>query len=125
MVGTFARILGLVFVAVGILGFIPSLTPDGNLLGYFPVNTLHNVAHIVLGLWGLAAAGSMGGAVAYMKSLAVIYALLAVLGLIPATNTLFGLMPLHGADVWLHAALAVVAAYFGFGPPAKAPAPAA
>ncbi|MGQ0704332.1 MAG: DUF4383 domain-containing protein [Gemmatimonadales bacterium] len=125
MVGTFARVLGVVFVAVGILGFFPSLTPDGNLLGYFPVNTLHNIAHIVLGLWGLAAANSMSGAVTYMKSIAVIYALLAVLGLIAATNTLFGLMPLHGADVWLHAGLAVVAGYLGFGPPAKAVAPAA
>jgi hypothetical protein len=37
-----------------------------------------------------------------------------VLGLIPATSTTFGLVPIYGNDVWLHAGLAVVAAYFGF-----------
>jgi hypothetical protein len=123
MVATFARVFGIVFVAVGILGFVPTLTPEGNLLGLFPVNAAHNVAHILLGIWGLSSAGSATKAVGYMKAIAVIYALLAILGLIPATNTLFGLMPLHGADVVLHAVLAVVAAYLGFGPPAKAAAP--
>jgi hypothetical protein len=50
----------------------------------------------------------------------VIYAVLAVLGLIPATNTLFGLAPIHSADVWLHGALALVTGYLGFGPQPKA-----
>ena len=120
MVGRLARLLGVVFVAVGLLGFIPQATPNGALLGIFPVNTLHNIVHIALGLWGLAVGGSMAGAVSYMRGLTVIYALLAVLGLFPATNTLFGLVPLHGADVGLHAVLALVAAYLGFGPPSKA-----
>ena len=44
----------------------------------------------------------------------MIYAVLVVLGLIPAVNTLFGLLPIHGHDVWLHAVLALPAAYFGF-----------
>jgi hypothetical protein len=34
--------------------------------------------------------------------------------LIPPLDTLFGLTPLFGNDIWLHAALAVIAAYFGF-----------
>lgn len=126
MVGKFARLLGVVFLAVGVLGFFPQATPNGVLLGVFPVNTLHNIVHCALGLWGLAAGGTMAAAVMYMRALTLIYGLLAVLGLIPATNTLFGLVPLHGADVALHAAFAVIAAYFGFGPPSKlAPAPAA
>jgi hypothetical protein len=40
--------------------------------------------------------------------------LLAILGLIPATNTMFGLVPIYGNDVWLHAGTALIAAYFGF-----------
>jgi hypothetical protein len=79
----------------------------------FHVNALHNIVHLLFGLWGLAAWRS-GGAIAYAKGVAVIYALLAVLGLIPATASGFGLVPLGGNDVWLHAALAVVAAYFGW-----------
>jgi hypothetical protein len=45
---------------------------------------------------------------------AVIYALLTVMGLVPALYTTFGLIPLYGNDVWLHAVLALVAAYFGW-----------
>lgn len=46
--------------------------------------------------------------------MALIYGLRTVLGLIPATSTAFGLVPIYGNDVWLHAALAAVAAYFGY-----------
>lgn len=126
MVRTFALLFGIVFLAVGILGFVPGaaepathegLTMTQNsamLLGLFPVNLLHNVVHILFGLWGLAAYRSVGGAVGYFRAVAVIYALLTVLGLLPQTQTLFGFVPLHGNDVILHAVLAIVAAYFGF-----------
>jgi hypothetical protein len=43
-----------------------------------------------------------------------VYAIFAVMGLIPGLDTVFGLVPLHGNDVWLHALLAAGAAYFGF-----------
>jgi hypothetical protein len=29
-------------------------------------------------------------------------------------STLFGMLPMHGHDVWLHAATAAAAAYFGW-----------
>lgn len=126
MVRTFALLFGIVFLAVGVAGFIPGvaepathpgLTMTQNsamLLGLFPVNLLHNVVHLLFGLWGIAAYRSVGGSVGYFRAVAVIYALLTVLGLLPQTNTLFGFVPLHGNDVWLHAVLALVAAYFGF-----------
>ncbi len=120
---TFAMIFGIVFLAVGVLGFVPGVVQNsmgeglhqhGMLLGLFPISPLHNAAHILFGLWGLAASRSLGGAVAYFKVVAVAYALLAILGLIPSTAYLFNMIPLGGNDVWLHAALAIVAAYFGF-----------
>jgi uncharacterized protein DUF4383 len=43
-----------------------------------------------------------------------VYAVLLVMGLIPGLDTVMGLVPLHGNDVWLHAGIAAVAAYFGF-----------
>jgi hypothetical protein len=124
----FALIFGIVFLAVGIAGFIPGLThehthPDvrldsgmGLLFGLFPVNVLHNIVHILFGLWGLAAAKSAPAARAYGKTVAVAYALLTVMGLVPAMNlhTTFGLVPIYGNDIWLHALLAAVGAYFGF-----------
>jgi hypothetical protein len=50
----------------------------------------------------------------FARALAILYGLLAVLGLIPGLNTLFGMVPLHGHDVWLHAGTAMIAAYFGW-----------
>ena len=86
----------------------------GDLLGLFPVNILHNVVHLLFGVWGLLAYKSLGASKSYAKGVAIIYALLTVMGLVPALNTTFGLIPIYGNDVWLHAALALVAAYFGF-----------
>jgi Domain of unknown function (DUF4383) len=50
----------------------------------------------------------------YARVVAITYAALTVMGLIPGLKTLFGLVPLYGHDVWLHAVLAIIAAYFGF-----------
>lgn len=125
---TFALIFGIVFLVVGAGGFIPGLTdhtatPDpglsmthgyGHELGMFPINTLHNIVHIIFGIWGLLAYKSYSGARNYARGVAIIYALFTVMGLIPGMNTTFGLVPLYGADVILHALLALVAAYFGF-----------
>lgn len=131
--GTMAMVFGVVFVLVGLSGFFPSPPPmhapplsvehgHGLALGLFPINTLHNIVHLFFGVLGIAAArGVLVGARSYFQMVAAIYALLAVLGLIPATQTTFGLIPIWGYDVWLHAGLAAVAAYFGFAAPAGVP----
>lgn len=123
---TAALVFGVVFVLVGLVGFFPAPPPPGApplavehghglALGIFPINTLHNVVHLLFGVLGIAAArGAIMSARGYFQLVAISYALLTVLGLVPATQTTFGLVPLWGADVWLHAALAALAAYFGF-----------
>ena len=130
----FALAYGIVFLLVGIAGFIPGLvTPHepaaaaeveaetgfGRLFGLFPINVWHNLVHIAFGIWGLAAYRTFSAARTYARAVAVIYAVLAVMGLIPVLNTTFGLIPLYGHDVWLHILLAAVAAYFGFFAPER------
>jgi hypothetical protein len=121
---TAALVFGVVFALVGIVGFVPSPPPidapaltanhgHGLALGMFPTNTVHNLVHLLFGALGFAAWGT-GRARGYFQVLAVSYALLAVLGLNAATNTTFGLIPIWGADVYLHAAVAIVAFYYGF-----------
>lgn len=124
----FALIAGIAYLAAGILGFVPPLlfAPPGDapglaitafygyLLGLFPVNLIHNLVHLAIGAWGIAAARSMTGALMYSRTLAIVYGVLAVMGLIPGMGTLFGLAPIHGHDVWLHALTALAAAYFGW-----------
>lgn len=128
MIRKFALVFGIVFVLVGILGFIPGandhmhsdmppLAVDsfyGRLIGMFPVNALHNIVHIGIGLWGLIASRGVGASRLYGKGLAIIYGLLTIMGLVPGLNTVFGLVPIFGHDVWLHALSAIVAGYFGF-----------
>lgn len=122
----FAMVYGIAFLAIGVLGFVPGITaphthPEvtadsglGLLFGLFPVNLLHNIVHVLFGIWGLFAARSFPAARVYFKSVAIIYAVLGVMGLIPGLRTTFGLIPLYGHDIWLHFGLAAVAAYYGF-----------
>ena len=121
----FARTYGIAFLLIGLSGFVPGLSPVHDhpglavdagsrmAMGLFPVNVLHNIVHLAFGAWGLIASRSVGGARAYGKAVAIIYGLLAIMGLIPAANTTFGLVPIYGNDIWLHALLSAVAGYFG------------
>jgi hypothetical protein len=127
-VRTFALIAGIAYLAAGILGFVPQLLSPppadapqigitafyGYLLGLFPVNLMHNLVHLAIGAWGIAASRAATGARTYAKSLAVIYGILTIMGLIPGLHTMFGLAPIFGHDVWLHAVTAIIAAYFGW-----------
>lgn len=123
-----AQVLGWVFVLVGILGFVASGSsmeahPDTapRLLGIFPVNVIHNIAHLGLGIWGIVAARSWSAAKTFNLVAGGTYALLTVLAFVDPTT--FGIMPIGGNDIWLHALLAAVQLYFGL--TSRAPAGAA
>jgi hypothetical protein len=113
-----AQIFGWIFVLVAIWGFFVGggsmeTGPDApTILGLFPVNVLHNLAHLLLGVWGILAARSFSGARAYARIAGVLYIVLAILGLVdPAA---FELIPLGGADIGLHAVLGIILAGAGF-----------
>lgn len=113
-----AQILGWILALVGIAGFFVTggsmeAGPDAPaILGLFPVNVLHNLAHLILGVWGILAARTFGGARAYARIAGILYIVLAILGFVEPTG--FGLIPLGGTDVWLHVALGVILAGVGF-----------
>ena len=121
MVKGAAILFGIVFLAVGILGFVPAATPpmaDGNggmLLNIFHVNTAHNFIHIASGvvflLCGMASAGASR---TFFKIFGIVYALVAVLGFIKGDGMLMGMVANNMADVWLHVFLAVAMLYLGF-----------
>ncbi len=130
----FALATGIGYVLVGVLGFVPGMTqspPDGSpslavdagygyLFGLFPINILHNIIHLVVGMLGLVVYREYDWARTFGRGLAIVYGVLAFMGLIPGLNTTFGVVPIFGHDVWLHALTAAVAAYFGFFAPAGA-----
>lgn len=125
MVQQVARIFGVAFLLIGILGFVtggmsmeadPALAPK--ILGLFPVNVLHNVVHLLFGVWGLAASRSVTGATQYAQMAGGIYVVLAILGFVAPTT--FGLIPIGGNDIWLHALLGGVLLAVGLMAPKSA-----
>lgn len=124
----FALVIGIVYLLVGLIGFIPAFrgmdghtmpnlavnAQSGYLLGLFPINVLHNLVHLLVGVLGIGAYTNYAAARGYARGLAIFYGLLTIMGLIPVLNTTFGLIPIFGADVLLHAVTALIAAYFGF-----------
>jgi hypothetical protein len=117
-----AGVFGVIFIVVALLGFITpggmamAMAPDtGLLLGVFQVNLLHNIVHLLFGVWGLAAARSWGGSKSYFTIAGAIYAVLTCVGFLSPSG--FGLVPLGGNDIWLHAVLAI--AMLGIGLTAK------
>src|SRR2546421_12018242 len=62
MVKSMAVLFGIVFLIVGILGFVPAVTKDQMLLGIFHVNTAHNCVHLLSGVAALFCGMAGGGA---------------------------------------------------------------
>lgn len=118
-VQTAALIFGVVFLLVGIAGFIPGLTThldmlswaghhSGSLLlGVFAVSVLHNVVHLAYGVVGIIASRRFGASRAYLIGGGVVYAVLWLYGLLINRDTSMNFVPLNTADNWLHLGLAV------------------
>jgi len=69
--------------------------------------------HLAIGIAGILASRSFDAARTYSIVVGVLFALLFLMGLIPGLQTFFGLLPLHGSDVWLHLLSSLAALYFG------------
>lgn len=107
----YAIVFGVVYTAVGLVGFAVSSSLAVGTLVVFQVNIVHNLIHLVVGLAGIAAFAT-GRQVAYCRAMAVVFALVAVAGFLP--QPLLGLVPIGGFDIPLHAATAVLAALAGW-----------
>jgi hypothetical protein len=121
-----ALVVGVVFLLVGILGFIPGITTNYSemafaghqsgamLLGLFQVSVLHNIVHLLFGIAGLAMARTVAGARNFLIYGGVIYAVLWLYGLLIDQSSAANFVPLNTADNWLHLLLAVVMIGLGF-----------
>jgi hypothetical protein len=113
----FALVIGIVFLLVGILGFILNPT-EGALLGIFAVNVEHNLIHVLVGVLGIAAALT-GWPRLYAQGLGIVYLLVGILGFIPGLapdGMLLGLVHINLADNLLHLIVGAAAALVGFLP---------
>jgi hypothetical protein len=114
-----AALVGIVFLAVGVLGFIPGITThygsmsfaghmsEAKLLGLFQVSVLHNIVHLLFGIAGLALARTIGAAKSYLVVGGIIYAVLFVYGIAVPMSSGANFVPMNTADNILHLLLAL------------------
>ncbi len=115
MLKNFAILFGVVFLLLGVMGFIPQFTPEGKLLGVFRVNTAHNWVNILSGVAGLAAGFTSNHASRwYFKIFGIILLLLTILGFVYGNRLILDLIANNDADNWLHLALSAAFLYLGF-----------
>lgn len=114
-----ALAVGVVFLLVGVLGFIPGITSNygsmsfashhsmAKLLGLFQVSILHNIVHLLYGVAGMALARTVAGSRNYLVGGGIIYLVLFLYGLIVSQNSAANFVPLNPADDILHLFLGV------------------
>ncbi|MCU1264822.1 MAG: hypothetical protein JWM21_1140 [Acidobacteria bacterium] len=108
MAKTVCKLLGIVLLIVGLLGFTHILDPLGAHVG--PAYASHNLVHIVSGVLALyfGFAGSMSGAKGFCIVFGVVYLLLGVVGLVKGNLDIPALKLMLGhVDHLIHVVLGV------------------
>ena len=113
-----AGLFGLVFLLVGIAGFIPGITSNyddlallgtdsrAELLGLFRVSVIHNIVHMLFGV-GLVAAARDSWSKAYLLGGGAAYLAVAGYGLAIDLTSDANFLPVNDADNLLHIGLSL------------------
>jgi hypothetical protein len=121
-----AWLLGVVFILVGVLGFIPGITTHygdlsfaghdsgAKLLGIFQISILQNIVHLLFGAAALVLAKTADGARTYLIGGGIVYLALWIYGLVIDKDGDANFVPLNTADDWLHLGLGVTMVGLGF-----------
>ncbi|TCP30018.1 uncharacterized protein DUF4383 [Scopulibacillus darangshiensis] len=99
------RVLGVIFLILGIVGFFISFDD------LFSLTLNHNIVHLLTGIILLAASGSEASSALVAKIFGFIYLVVFIVGLF--TQDILGIMLLPADDV-LHVIIAAVLLYVGF-----------
>ncbi|MFI5925495.1 DUF4383 domain-containing protein [Micromonospora sp. NPDC051543] len=112
-----ASTASVVFLLIGVLGFVPGITSGTQnlrfaghtsgafLFGAFQVSVLHNLVHLLFGVVGLALARTVGGARTFLVGGGAVYLVLWLYGLAVDHDTGANVLPVNAADGWLHLGL--------------------
>ncbi len=97
--------MGIVFIIIGLLGFFS----NGEVLGIFHVDALHNVVHLVTGILALYfARKGESSARSFALVFGIIYGLIAIIGFFTTGDKLLGILAIDSADNYLHLVLAII-----------------
>jgi hypothetical protein len=111
--------VGIVFLLVGVLGFVPGVTTsydqmqlaghesEAMLFGIFQVSVLHNVVHLAFGVAGVLMARTWSTARTYLLGGGAVYLALWAYGMAIDHGSEANFVPLNAAVDWLHFGLGV------------------
>ena len=116
---TAAMLFGIVFLVVGVAGFIPGITTEYDrltnfdgvgalLLGIFGINLLESIVHLAFGAWGLASARRVNASRSYFLIGGALYVVIWIYGLVIDLDSSANLIGVNTEANWLHFALSVV-----------------
>jgi uncharacterized membrane protein YuzA (DUF378 family) len=112
-----SMLVGIVFLLVGIAGFIPGITTDyddlttagtdsqAELFGVFQVSVLHNIVHLAFGILGIIAARTVVAAKTFLVLGGIVYLGLTLYGAVIDLASDWNFVPFNTADNWLHLGL--------------------
>jgi hypothetical protein len=115
---TAALAFGIIFIVVGLLGFIDNPIVGSSEKAIFHADTVHNMVHIISGLlFVLVAMAAPASASTVMIIFGVVYLLIGILGITSVGEDgmakLLGFLHVNAADNYLHIALGIVIALAG------------
>src|SRR5688572_19148134 len=110
---TAALLTGLIFLAVGLLGFTSNSIIGESHEAIFHADTTHNIVHIVSGLLFILFAVAIPGYTnLFLQVFGVVYFLIGVLGLFKigdaGTTKVLGFLHVNGPDNYLHLGLGIL-----------------
>ncbi|MBA4494657.1 DUF4383 domain-containing protein [Paenactinomyces guangxiensis] len=105
------RVLGVIFVLAGVIGYFVPLE------GFLHLTATHNIIHLITGIIFLAVSNSEHYSMWVSRIFGIVYLLVAILGLFTDNN--FGLMMSTPATDIIHFIIGALAAYAGFKKPAS------
>lgn len=120
-----ALLIGIAFLALGVLGMIPGPTTGydamsfaghhsgAELFGLFQVSVLHNIVHLLFGLVGIAMSRAPGPARTFLIGGGAVYLVLWLYGLLVDRDTDANFIPVNTPDNWLHFGLGVAMVVLG------------
>lgn len=118
---TASIIIGLAFIIVGILGFIPNPIVSDSEDAMFHADSLHSIIHLVSGgLMLLIPLAKTGVTASFLKGFGIIYLLIGVVGFINVGTSgmgkILGFLHVNGNDNFLHVGLGLLIFLAGFLP---------
>ena len=115
MMKALAILFGILFIIVGILGFVPGFTHRGMLYGTFKINLEDNVFHLATGMFALLSGlTSRFASRIFFIVFGLIFAAAALLGFQTGEGKILGMFANNMADTWLHTFFAMLFLFFGF-----------